>query len=106
MVIGPHIVVRGNEKNYVLFRLFNLPENTKKINNVFFEDTIAKCILFKNAEDRYGTKVRGNNIGELRQVVVPYTLSLINILTENKLDLYKIWKNQALSQQLSDCIYF
>jgi len=106
LVIGLHIVVRGNEKNYVLFRLFNLPENTKNINNVFFEDTIAKCILFKNAEERYGTKVKGNNIGELRQVVVPYTLSLINILTENKLDLYKIWKNQQLSQQLSDCIYF
>jgi hypothetical protein len=106
LVIGPHIVVRGNEKNYVLFRLFNLPaESTKKIDSVFFEDTIAKCILFKTAEDRYGTKVKGNNIGELRQVVVPYTLSLINILTGDKLDLYKIWKNQALSQQLSDCIY-
>jgi hypothetical protein len=105
LVIGPHIVVRGNEKNYAQFIANNLPDN-KKINNVFFEDTIAKCILFKNAEDRYGTKVRGNNIGELRQAVVPYTLSLINILTENRLDLYRIWKNQGLSQQLSDCIYF
>ncbi|MDR1896129.1 MAG: AIPR family protein, partial [Prevotellaceae bacterium] len=105
LVIGPHIVVRGNEKNYVLFRMFNLPDNTKKINNVFFEDTIAKCILFKTAEKRYGTKQNDYNIGELRQVVVPYTLSLINILAENKLDLYKIWKNQQVSQTLSDCIY-
>jgi hypothetical protein len=105
LVIGPHIVVRGNEKNYVLFRLFNLPESTKKINNVFFEDTTAKCILFKKAEDRYGTKVKGNNIGELRQVVVPYALSLINLITDNKLDLYKIWKNQQVSTQLSDFIY-
>jgi hypothetical protein len=106
LVIGPHIVVRGNEKNYVLFRMFNLPESTKKINNVFFEDSIAKCILFKSAEERYGTKVRGNNIGELRQVVVPYALSLLTILTDNKLDLFKIWKNQQVSQVLSDCMYF
>jgi hypothetical protein len=105
LVIGPHIVVRGNEKNYVLFQMYNLPENTKKINNIYFEDTIAKCILFKTAEKIYGTKQNTNNIGELRQVVVPYTLSLFNILTNNKLNLYKIWINQQISVKLSDEIY-
>lgn len=105
LVISPNIVVRGNEKNYAKFINDNLPDNIKKINNVYFEDTIAKCILFKTAEKRYGTKQNDYNIGELRQVVVPYTLSLINILTENKLNLYKIWKNQQISQPLSDCIY-
>jgi len=105
LVIGPHIVVRGNEKNYAQFIANNLPDNIKKINNVYFEDTVAKCILFKTAEKRYGTKANDYNIGELRQVVVPYTLSLINIITDNKLDLYKIWKNQQVSQQLSDFIY-
>ena len=104
LVIGPHIVVRGNEKNYAQFIANNLPD-IKKINNVFFEDSIAKCILFKTAEERYGTKVKGNNIGELRQVVVPYTLSLINILTDYKLNLFKIWETQVISQSLSDCIY-
>ena len=105
LVTGPHIVVRGNEKNYAQFIANNLPDNTKKINNVYFEDAIAKCILFKTAEKRYGTKLNDYNIGELRQVVVPYTLSLINILTKNKLDLYRIWKNQLVSPQLSDFIY-
>lgn len=105
LVVSPNIVVRGNEKNYARFINDNLPENIKRINNVYFEDTIAKCILFKDAEKRYGTKVNDYNIGELRQVVVPYTLSLFNVLTKNKLDLYKIWKNQQLSQQLSDFIY-
>lgn len=103
LVIGPHIVVRGNEKNYAQFIGNNLPENIRKINNVYFEDTIAKCILFKNADKRYG--VKPNSIGEMKQVVVPYTLSLLNIVTENKLDLYKIWKNQAVSSELSDFIY-
>jgi hypothetical protein len=97
--------VRGNEKNYAKFINDNLPDNIKKINNIYFEDAIAKCILFKTAEKRYGTKQNDYNIGELRQVVVPYTLSLINVLTDNKLDLFKIWKNQQISQVLSDSIY-
>ena len=105
IMIGPHIVVRGNEKNYAQFIANSLPNDLKKINSVFFEDTIAKCILFKTAEKRYGTKLNDYNIGELRQVVVPYTLSLVNILTGNKLDLYKIWKNQRVSPQLSNFIY-
>jgi hypothetical protein len=105
LVISPNIVVRGNEKNYAKFINDNLPDNIKKVNNVYFEDAIAKCILFKTAEKRYGTKQNDYNIGELRQVVVLYTLSLINILTENKLDLYRIWKNQQILQTLFDCIY-
>lgn len=105
LVISPNIVVRGNEKNYARFINNNLPDNIKKINNVYFEDAIAKCILFKEAEKRYGTKANDYNIGELRQVVVPYTLSLLNIITENKLNLYRIWKNQQVSPQLSDFIY-
>ena len=47
-------------------------------------------------------KVSGNHIGELKQVVVPYTLSLLNIITKGQLDLYKIWKNQRISLELSD----
>ena len=66
---------------------------------------IAKAILFKAADKRYGTKLTGDHIGELKQVVVPYTLSLLNIITEGRLDLYQIWKNQSISSALSDFIY-
>lgn len=104
IIIGPNSVVRGNEKNYAKFINNNLQEE-KKINNIYFEDTIAKAILFKTAEKRYGTKKHDYCIGELRQVVVPYTISLISYLTKNKLDLYKIWKNQRISDTLSDFVY-
>jgi hypothetical protein len=103
LVIGPHIVVKGNEKNYAQFIGNNLPENVNKINNVYFEDAIAKYILFKNADKRYGKKP--NSIGEMKQVVVPYTLSLLNIITKNQLDLLKIWKDQDVSVELSDFIF-
>lgn len=103
LVIGPHIVVRGNEKNYAQFIWYNLPKNVKDINNVYFEDAIAKCILFKNADKRYG--IKPDSIGEMKQVVVPYTLSLLNIITKNQIDLFKIWKNQDVSPELSDFIF-
>ncbi len=105
LVIGPHMVARGNEKNFARFINNNLPDSTKKVNNVFFEDTIAKAILFKTADKRYGTKANDYNIGELKQVVVPYTIALLTHITEGRLDLYKIWKNQQLSPALSDFIY-
>lgn len=104
MVVGPHIVVRGNEKNYARFISYNLPE-IKHIDIAYFEDAVAKAILFKAADKRYGTKVSGNQIGEMKQVVVPYTVSLLNIITEGKLDLYKIWRNQSVSTELSDFVY-
>ena len=104
LMIGPHIVVRGNEKNYARFMNYNLPE-IKHIDVAYFEDIIAKAILFRTADKRYGTKVSGNHIGELKQVVVPYTLSLLNLITGGRLDLYKIWKNQRISMELSDFIY-
>lgn len=103
LVIGPHIVVRGNEQNYAQFIGNNLSENVKKINNVYFEDAIAKCILFKNLDKRYG--IKPNSIGEMKQVIVPYTLSLLNIITDNQLDLFKIWKNQDVSSELSDFMF-
>ena len=105
LVIGPHIVAHGNEKNYARFINNNLPENLKKINNVYFEDTIAKAILFKTADKRYGTKASAVHIGELKNVTVPYTIALLTRITDGKLDLYKIWKAQQLSPALSDFIF-
>jgi hypothetical protein len=100
LLIGPHIVVRGNEKNYAQFIDNNLQAN---INNVYFEDTVAKIILFKTAEKLYG--VKPNNIGEMRNAVVPYAIALLGYLTNYELDLYKIWKNQRLSDSLQTILY-
>lgn len=99
LVIGPHIVVRGNQKNYINFMNYNIPES---IDNVYFEDSIAKAILFKSAEKIYG--VKPNAIGDLRYLTVPYTIALLGYLTEYKLDLYKIWENQTISESLKETL--
>lgn len=79
---------------------YNLP---KKVTGIYFEDVIAKFILFREAEKLYG--IKPNNIGEMRNAVVPYAISLFGYLTDYKLNLEKIWKNQKISDELSAALY-
>ena len=100
ILIGPHYVVRGNQKNYVQFMNYCLE---KKLNNIYFEDTIAKAILYRAAEKAYG--IKPNAIGDMRYISVPYAISLLNCLTKNQLDLYKIWKGQEVSESIKSLLY-
>jgi len=95
ILIGPHLVVRGNQKNYIEF-MKNLPLESPDSN--YYEDTISKAIIFKNCEKIYG--VKPYSIGDMRYVTVPYTITWLNCHTNDKLDLYKIWKNQTVSDNL------
>ncbi len=96
LVVGPHIVVRGGQKNYVQFINYN---EVKSPDNIYFEDTVAKAILFRSSEKIYG--VKPNAIGDMRYLTVPYSIAYFGYLSNYKLDLFKIWKNQSISEQLS-----
>jgi hypothetical protein len=100
LVIGPFVVVRGNQKNYAQFINYYLDV---KPDNVFFEDTIAKAILFRTAEKIYG--IKPNAIGDMRYITVPYSIGWLGYHTNYKLDLYKIWKEQSLSEKLKTILY-
>lgn len=100
ILIGPHYVVRGNQKNYVQFMNYCLE---KKLNNIYFEDTIAKAILYRAAEKAYG--IKPNAIGDMRYITVPYTITLLSSLTKNQIDLYKIWKAQDVSDFLKKLLH-
>lgn len=75
----------------------------KKLNNVYYEDLIAKAILYRTAEKVYGVKPRA--IGDMRYITVPYTITMLNCLTKNQLDLYKIWKTQEVSNSLKSLLF-
>lgn len=97
---GPHIVTRGSQKNYIQF----IQNNTvKKPDNQYLEDSVAKAIIYRTAEKSYG--VRPNAIGDMRYVTVPYALAWLAYKTDYKLDLYKIWKQQSISEELKDLLY-
>lgn len=95
----PWWVVRGRQKNFSEFM-----ENVDSIdtNKIFYEDLIAKAVIFRSAERLYGTGAKA--IGDLRYMVVPYTISFLRLITDNKINLYKIWKNQGLSIELESLI--
>lgn len=100
LVVGPHIVVRGSQKNYAQFMNYNF---SNKPDNIFFEDLVSLGILFKSAEKIYG--IQPNAIGDMRYITVPYSIAWIGYKSNYKLDLYKIWKNQSLSEKLENFLY-
>ncbi|MEC4115071.1 AIPR family protein [Myroides pelagicus] len=100
LVVGPHIVVRGSQKNYAQFIAHNIPENP---DNKYFEETIAKAILFRTAEKLYG--IKPNSIGDMRYITVSYTLALLAYKGEEKINFTDIWKKQTLSEELQTIIY-
>ncbi len=100
ITIGPHWVAKGNQKNYAQFIGFNLE---KKVDSIYFEDVISKAIVFKTVEKLYG--VKPHSIGDMRYLTVPYSISYFGYQTEYKLDLYKIWKNQGISEHLKKLLY-
>lgn len=100
LVIGPHFVVRGSQKNYSQFLNYNFD---KKPDNIWFEDMVAKAVLFKTAEKEYG--VKPHSIGDMRYITVPYSIAWLSYRLNYKLDLYKIWKSQVLSDSLKSLLY-
>lgn len=100
LVIGPHIVVRGSQKNYSQFLNYNFNDRP---DNIFFEDAVALAIIFKTAEQIYG--VKPNALGDMRYITVPYTIAWISYKLQYSIDLYKIWKNQKISEDFSDKLH-
>lgn len=98
----PWHVVRGNQKNYGVF-MNTLKAKDQKPTSVFFEDAIAKAILFRTAEEVYGRQPKA--IGDLRYVTVPYTLAWLSKTLNGQLDLLKIWKQQRVSEAMRSLLY-
>lgn len=100
LVIGPHIVVRGSQKNYSQFLNYNFNDRP---DNIFFENAVALGIIFKTSEKIYG--VKPNALGDMRYITVPYSIAWLSFKLNNGIDLYKIWKKQQISDQLSNILH-
>lgn len=103
----PYLVKKGGEKVFRYFIENITGENKSKkgveIDRVFYENLIAKIILFRSLEKIYG--VGSKAIGQIRSAVVPYSISVLyKYTTDNKagnpFDLFKIWKSEALEEDL------
>lgn len=110
----PYNVKLGGDK---LFRYFleDLEGDGEKIkpkiiNRDFYEELIAKVILFRSLEKIHGDSRGKNNIGNLRSAVIPYSLAILNKFTEDpktnlKFNLQKIWRSEKLDLDLERFFY-
>ena len=103
----PHIVSLGSQKNFIHY--------TKKINDLvaknrmpgenFYRKLIANAILFKTTDKLFGRKGM-DAIGDtsMKALTVAYTLSYFHFLTDNRLNLWKIYEEQKIEEVLQGAI--
>ena len=96
----PWIVSLGAQKNFRDFTARLSERKGFKADQDYFQKLIAKAILFKSAE----RIVSKQNYGGYRANIVTYSLGWISFLSYQRIDLNKIWKQQSLSNTLSDVI--
>lgn len=103
----PYLVKRGGEKVFRDFieKLSPNGENGDEvaIDRNFYENLIAKIILFRRFEKIHG---QGKNaIGQLRSAVIPYAISIIftamnRTPVPRKFDFSRIWREEGLGEDL------
>jgi len=95
----PHTVSKGAQKNFGEFTS-RIKEDKIELDFSYFEDIIARAIIFKTAEKL----VQAQKYGGYRANIVTYTLAWIFKTTNQRTDLKGIWKNQGISKEFEDTI--
>lgn len=96
----PHIVSLGAEKNYRDFIIRSKDGLEELPDENYFRLIIAKAILFKET-DRL---VLSQRFGGYKANIVTYTVAFLSMLTDKKIDLERIWREQDLSPSLKKTI--
>jgi hypothetical protein len=95
--LEPHFVSQGSQKNFIHYtkKITELLSKNKLPGENFYRKLIANAILFKTADKLFGRK-NIDAIGDtnLKGFTVAYTISYLHFLTNNRLDLWKIYEDQ------------
>ena len=96
----PWWVVRGRQRNFIEFMKI---ADDLDVTSVFYEDLVAKALIFRAAESLYGTGTKA--IGDLRYMVVPYTIAWLRFTVNNRINLFNVWKKQRLTSSFEKCLF-
>ncbi|MCX6848238.1 MAG: AIPR family protein [Verrucomicrobia bacterium] len=96
----PHIVCKGNEKNFKEFAERQEEHGAPMVNEQYFQNLIGKAILWKTCERLYSSL---ELIG-LRSSSVPYAISWLVARSNARIDLKRIWQDQRLPPGLYDAM--
>jgi len=96
----PHIVSRGAQKNFSDYMIRLGGRDQLTVDRSYFERLIGKAILFRTAE----RIVQRQEFGGYRANIVTYTIALLSHATSQRINLEKIWRDQALGQTIQEAI--
>ena len=92
----PFYVSEGAQKNFRRFTIRVSQRKGKLPDEQYYHNLIAKAILFKRTEKL----VSQQQYGGYRANIVTYTLAFLSYKTAQRIDLERIWKEQALTEAL------
>lgn len=96
----PHEVSRGAQKNFVVFMHRLQQRGGLKPDQAYFQDLVAKALLFRRAE----RLVSEQNFGGYRANIVTYSLALLSNKTAQRIDLDRIWREQEIGDGIAESI--
>ena len=94
----PHIVCLGAQKNFANFNTWLREQDDDW--EEFFKRTVALVKLWKDAE----RIVARQKFGGYRHAIVTYTLAWIFEMTDSRIDLDKVWREQNAEEKIIDAV--
>jgi hypothetical protein len=103
--LEPHYIAQGSQKNFIHYtkKITDLVSKNKLPGENFYRKLIANAILFKTIDNLFGRK-GVNAVGDtsLKALSVAYTVSYFHFLTNNRIDLWKIYEEQKIDDFLKN----
>jgi AIPR protein len=96
----PHYVARGAQRNFGEF-MIRMKSAPPKVDTLYCQRLVAKAILFK-AVDRVA---HAHGAGSHKSIVTTYTVSRLSQAVDRRLDLDRIWRDQAITSALEDALH-
>ena len=96
----PHMVSRGAQKNFSDYTIRLGERDRMTVDRTHFERLVGRAILFRSTE----RIVQRQNFGGYRANIVTYTIALLSNATGQRVNLDRIWREQALTENLQVAI--
>ncbi|GGH02697.1 AIPR family protein [Pedobacter zeae] len=105
--LQPHHVSLGSQKSFIHYtkKIEELVKKNKLPGENFYRKLIANAIVFKSVDKLFGRK-NVDAIGDtnLKSFTVAYTVSYFHYLTKNRIDLWKIYDDQKIDDELNSTL--
>lgn len=101
--LEPHFIAQGSQKNFIHFikKITILVSKNKMPGDNFYRKLIANALIFKTTDKLFGRKgVDAIGDTSLKSLTVAYTVSYLHYLTNNRIDLWKIYETQKIDEFL------